>query len=78
MSRDDKRVEAMKQHPKSVRPEELEAVLLAAGFTFRQQGTSHRVYRRGAREILVVPQHRPYIKAAYVRDAIAILERGES
>jgi predicted RNA binding protein YcfA (HicA-like mRNA interferase family) len=67
----------MKQNPKNVRPEELEAVLLAAGFTFRQQGSSHRVYRRGGREILVVPQHRPFIKAAYVRDAIALLEKGD-
>lgn len=74
MARRDKRIEAMRQNPKAVRPDELDVVLQAAGFSMRQQGTSHKVYISGSRQI-VVPQHRPFLKPAYVKLALAVLEQ---
>lgn len=73
----DKRLVAIRTDPRQVRPEELEAVLLAVGSVYRQSGTSHRVYRRGSREILVIPQQRPFIKEPYVRRALDLLGKGE-
>ncbi len=68
-----KRVEAMRQNPKTVRPDELDVVLRGAGFTAEQRGSSHKVYRRGGRTLLV-PQRTPFLKENYVKDALDLLE----
>jgi predicted RNA binding protein YcfA (HicA-like mRNA interferase family) len=72
MAKRDKRIAAMRRNPSNVRPDDLDVVLRAAGFTMRQQGTSHKVYTRGEQQV-VVPQHRPFLKAAYLRRALAVL-----
>ena len=73
MATDDKRLDALRRNPRDVRSDELDAVLVGAGFRSRQRGTSHKVYSRGA-VTLVIPQHRPYLKAVYVRQALQVLE----
>jgi hypothetical protein len=72
MATRDKRIAAMRRNPRNVRPDDLDVVLRAAGFTMRQQGTSHKVYTREEQQV-VVPQHRPFLMAAYVRRALAVL-----
>jgi hypothetical protein len=75
MAKCDKRIAAMRRNPRNVRPDDLDVVLRAAGFTMRQQGTSHKVIaaRWVEEQQVVVPQHRPFLKAAYVRRALAVL-----
>ncbi len=73
MTKRDKRIEAMRRNPKSVRPDELHAVLVSAGFTCRHDGTSHKLYKRGT-EKLSVPQRHPYLLPHYVLDALDLLE----
>jgi hypothetical protein len=62
-----------------VRPDDLDAVKIAAGFTSQQVG-SHKTYRcDGA--MLTVPQHKPFLKSVYVLialDRLATLEAGET
>ena len=73
MTKRDKRIEAMRRNPKTVRPEELDVILLAAGFVVRQHGTSHKLYKRGTQKISV-PQRHPYLLSVYVLEALSLLE----
>jgi hypothetical protein len=68
----DKRLERMRQSPKAVRPDELDAALLEACCEAHQRGSSHKVYRRG-NVTISVPQHRPHLKPVYVRQALIAL-----
>ena len=76
MTKRDKRVERMRQNPRSVRPDELDTVFRDAGFTARQRGTSHKVYTDGIRS-LSVPQHGPFLKPEYVERALDLLNAKE-
>jgi len=73
MTKRDKRIAAMRRNPKTVRPDELDAVLLAAGFEARQESTSHKLYKRGTQQISV-PQRHPYLLPTYVKQALDLLE----
>ncbi|MCL6447251.1 MAG: toxin HicA [Armatimonadetes bacterium] len=70
-----KLLEKIKRNPKTVRFDELDMVLRRAGFERSQPrgGSSHYVYRKGNRK-LVVPRRQPYILQAYVIRAIKHLE----
>ena len=68
-----KRLEAMRRNPKNVRPADMDLALLAAGFSARQEGTSHRVYVRGEQQI-TVPQRHPFLLPVYVKHALALLD----
>jgi len=68
----DKRTEAMRQNPRNVRPDDLDAVLKAAGYQVRNQSGSHKNYQRGS-DSLVIPQHKPFLKPVYVRAALDAL-----
>ena len=75
MAKRDKRIERMRQDPKSVRPEDLDIALTNAGFTSHQEG-SHKTYRRDG-EKLTVPQRTP-LKPVYVRQALDMLAPQEA
>jgi len=77
MAKRDKRIAAMRQNPKTVRPDELDTVLLHAGFTVQSQAGSHKVYVLGPR-LLSIPQHRPFLKQAYVEAALAALDEEDA
>jgi predicted RNA binding protein YcfA (HicA-like mRNA interferase family) len=68
----DKRIAAMRRNPRNVRPDDLDAVLRGAGFTAHQEG-SHKTYRRHGRK-LTVPQHTPFLKPVYVKQALDMIE----
>jgi hypothetical protein len=74
MAKRDKRIAAMRRNPRNVRPDDLDVVLRAAGFTMRQQGTSHKVYTHGPHQ-LVIPQRHPFLLQDYVKDALDLLDR---
>jgi len=73
MATRDKRIARMRNNPRNVRPEELDAVMRGAGFAARQKGTSHKYYTDGVRAISV-PQHTPHLKPEYVTQALDLLD----
>ena len=73
MSRRDKAIERWGNNPKSVRFEDVDALLLHLGFTKRQGGTSHAVYTLGAHRI-TIPYRRPFILPVYVKALLQLLD----
>lgn len=73
MSKRDKRIEAMRRNPRNVQPTDLHFALVALGFSWDQDGTSHRTYRRDGHK-LSVPQHKPHLKPKYVEQALAVID----
>lgn len=73
MAKREKRLAAIRRNPKNVRPDDLHAALVDAGFSWEQPGTSHRVYRKGHSQVSI-PQRNP-LKPEYVRDALVAIGR---
>lgn len=75
MSRLKKLLKKIKDNPKQVRFEELDKILIRAGFCRKQPrtGSSHYTYTKGPKRI-TVPYDQPHIGEAYVKLAIKILE----
>ena len=71
----EKRLQRLHDHVlgnrKNCRYEDLERLLLAAGFTLRKTGGSHMIFKRGA-QILSVPRRRP-VKEHYVDAALSMI-----
>ncbi|RIK37463.1 MAG: toxin HicA [Chloroflexi bacterium] len=76
MAKRDKLLERLRRNPHNVRFEEVDTILLGLGFSKRQTGTSHAVYTLGARRI-TVPFRKPFIKAVYVKQLLALLDEIE-
>lgn len=72
MTKQDKRLERMRQNPQSVRPEEMDALLLSLGFVKRQKG-SHAVYKFG-RHIQTIPYRKPFLLPIYVKQVLSMLD----
>lgn len=83
MSKKEKALAKIRQNPRHVRFEELEAILLRLGFNKRQDGTSHAMFTFG-KHIVNIPKRKPFVKPKYVEwaleaiDAIKELEDDES
>ena len=75
MGKLEKLLQKIKNNPKQVRFEELDKILIKAGFTRRQprKGSSHYTYTRGSARV-TVPFDQPHIGSAYVKLAIKALE----
>lgn len=75
MGKLEKLLQKIKNNPKQVRFEELDKILIRAGFERRQpgSGSSHYVYTKGIAQI-TVPKRQPYILTCYVQAAIKTLE----
>lgn len=74
MGRRAKKLERFRQNPKNVRYEELEGVLLYLGFKKRRGGGSHAVFSYPGCEPLTIPIKKPFLKQAYVRQAIRAID----
>lgn len=74
MSKLEKLIERVKNNPKAVRFEELEKLLVKAGFKKRQstRGTSHYVYTKNGNHI-TIPFRKPYILETYVKEALLLI-----
>lgn len=70
------RMRALKRRRNNVSARELDRLLRRAGFTSRQQGTSHKVYTHPRLvRMLSIPQRARAVKAPYVDQTVkAILE----
>jgi len=68
MSKRQKLIEKIKDSPKKIRFEELDKVLLSAGFQRRQpsKGSSHFIYTI-KNKTLSIPYKRPYVKVVHVK-----------
>ncbi len=74
MSKLEKLLERVRNNPKAVRFEELDKLLIRAGFTRRQskKGSSHFYYTKDGKAISV-PFKKPYILETYVLEAIDLI-----
>jgi hypothetical protein len=75
MTKREKLLERLRRNPNNVRFEEVDTILLGLGFTKRQRG-SHAVYTFGVHRI-TVPFRKPFIKAVYVKQLLALLDEIE-
>lgn len=73
MTKREKRLEKLRQNPKNVRPDELDAVLTSEGFVVARQKGSHKRYDRGIHQ-LTVPQREPFLLDVYVTQALDMLD----
>jgi predicted RNA binding protein YcfA (HicA-like mRNA interferase family) len=65
-----KRLRKLEQNPKSASPKEVRSALEAFGYELARQTGSHQTFTRAGEYPIVVPIHRPHIKAVYVRKVI--------
>lgn len=75
MSKLQKLLERIKNNPRTVRFEELDKILVGAGYERYQSrgGSSHYVYRKMGKMPITIPRKTPYVGEAYVRDVILAL-----
>lgn len=73
MTKRSKRIEALRNASKGVRPEELEQALLDAGFERRNAKGDHRRYTCDARSFTLDFGQKP-VKPVYVRQLLAMLD----
>lgn len=73
MSKKEKALARIRQNPKHVRFEELEAILIRLGFRKRQDGTSHAMFILG-RHIVNVPKRKPFVKPKYIELVLEALD----
>jgi predicted RNA binding protein YcfA (HicA-like mRNA interferase family) len=72
VSKQDKRLQKMTDSPKDIRPEELEAALLHAGFSKRTGKGDHRVYRRNGLRVTLDFGRSPSL-SVYVKQVLETL-----
>ena len=67
--------EKVRRNPRQVRFEELERLLLAAGFAQRapRSGSSHRVFVKGDK-MITIPYRQPHVLRVYVQLALDVLK----
>lgn len=66
MSKFDKLLERLLSLDKNLRYEDLEKILLYYGYTYMQDGTSHCVFRKPRKQMIVIPRHAT-IKTVYIK-----------
>jgi predicted RNA binding protein YcfA (HicA-like mRNA interferase family) len=66
----------MRANPRDWRIDDLKVVAAKHGFSYRQQGSSHVVFRHPTAGILTVPAARP-IKPIYIRLFVALVTQLE-
>jgi len=74
-----KRLERIRNNPKTVRFEDLDGLLIDFGFKRRQprSGSSHYIYvRDGLR--LTIPMNRPYLREVYIKNVLKMLDEIEN
>jgi predicted RNA binding protein YcfA (HicA-like mRNA interferase family) len=74
LSKLEKLLEKIRNNPKAVRFEELDKLLIRAGFKRRQssKGSSHYYYTKDEK-MISVPFRKPYILETYVLEAIELI-----
>jgi predicted RNA binding protein YcfA (HicA-like mRNA interferase family) len=73
MSKKDKALDRIRNNPKNVRFEDLQAILEDFGFSVRHRTGSHAVFFHG-KHVVVVPFRKPFVKVAYVRLALTAID----
>lgn len=73
MSRQEKLLQRLRQNPKNVRFDEIDALLLGLGFEKRQRG-SHVTYVLPGQGRITIPVRKPFILPVYVKEVLTLLE----
>jgi predicted RNA binding protein YcfA (HicA-like mRNA interferase family) len=77
MSKREKRLKALLNNAKTVRPDDLFLILEDDDWVCTKKGTSHRVYRKEGVGQISIPFKKPYIKETYVLQVIEALGLSE-
>jgi len=72
MTKREKRLERMRENPRTVRFEDMDTLLLSYGFSKRQRD-SHAVYTLNQRR-QTIPFRIPYLLPIYVKEVLAMLD----
>ena len=74
MTKAQKDLDKLRQHPRHVRYDELVTILTRLGFEKRQDSTSHVRFTYGS-HILVIPKRKPFLKPVYVAQVLKLLDQ---
>jgi hypothetical protein len=74
MSKRQKAIEQLRQHPKAVRFAEVDCLLLGLGFEKCMRRTSHAYYTLGTYQ-LSIPFRKPFILPYYVGRVLEVLDQ---
>lgn len=77
MTKREKRLERIRQNPKTVSFQDLKQTLEDYGFTLQSSSGSHHIFRVAVGEQvwkLVIPFKKPHIKPHYVKDALNAID----
>ena len=74
MTRAQKDLDKLRQHPHHVRYDELVTILTRLGFEKRQDSTSHVRFTYRS-HILVIPKRKPFLKPVYVAQVLKLLDQ---
>ena len=79
MSKQDKRLEAVRRNPKNVRFQELRTVLAAHGFSGRPGRGDHWIFAHPLlTENLSVDARRPFLLLTYVKTALKAIDEADA
>jgi predicted RNA binding protein YcfA (HicA-like mRNA interferase family) len=74
MTSSHKALQKIRQNPKNVRFEEIDALLRSFGFEKRQKG-SHAVFTRADLQLAItIPYRKPFILPVYVKQILKLLD----
>ena len=77
MTKIDKLLARVRNNPKAVSFRDIQALLAAFGFVLKRSRGSHHVFSGmvgGRRTRIVIPYRQPHIKAAYVKEALDVID----
>jgi predicted RNA binding protein YcfA (HicA-like mRNA interferase family) len=76
MSKQEKRLQRIRQNPKNVRFDDMDALLLSLGFEKRQRG-SHATYVLRGQGRITIPFRKPFVLPVYVKEVLKLLDEME-
>jgi predicted RNA binding protein YcfA (HicA-like mRNA interferase family) len=76
MSKQEKRLQRIRQNPKNVRFDDMDALLLSLGFEKRHRG-SHATYVLRGQGRITIPFRKPFVLPVYVKEVLKLLDEME-
>jgi predicted RNA binding protein YcfA (HicA-like mRNA interferase family) len=78
MSQRDKLLQKIRNHPKSVSFDDLQALLRMYGYELDRVAGSHHIYARPGRPSINVKRHGAQVHSAAVRDVLEMIEESDN
>jgi predicted RNA binding protein YcfA (HicA-like mRNA interferase family) len=78
MSQREKLLEKIRNHPKSVSFDDLDALLRLCGYEFKRVSGSHHIYARKGSPPISVTRHGAQVHSAAVKEVLRMIEESEA